>query len=94
MVDGLLYIFDDSTNHSTTQCKRESGFYQYFGPQSLQAEDGQVPHEKYDRYKFTTTNHNHKQYNRIRGGLKLVHEQKTENNIIYSPNSSYKIYNA
>ena len=56
MVDGLLYIFDDSTNHSTTQCKRESGFYQYFGPQSLQAlvcsllvfmaEDGKVPHMK------------------------------------------------
>ena len=58
MVDGLLYIFDDSTNHSTTQCERESGFYQYFGPQSLQAlvcsllvfvaEDGKVPHEKFD----------------------------------------------
>ena len=53
MDDGLLYIFDDSTNHSATQCKRESGFFQYFGPQSLQtlvcfllvivAEDGKVP---------------------------------------------------
>ena len=56
MVDGLLYIFDDSTNHSTTQCKRESGFFQYFGPQSLQTlvcfllvivtEDGKFRHMK------------------------------------------------
>ena len=36
VVDGLLYIFDDSTDHST-QCKSESGFFQYFGPQSLRA---------------------------------------------------------